>query len=199
MEFILAYIIGSIPFGYLIARARGINIQKHGSGSIGATNVSRVLGGRWGKLCFLLDFSKGLMSIFFYQLYNPQGKLIHLLLIVVLLIIGHCFSVFLKFSGGKGVAVGAGALVMLTPISFITCLLFWLVIYKTTKIVAVASILTAVLLPCLSIVYSSCELELGADKFFGFYLFIAFFIIFTHRKNLRRLLDKEEFKFGDKK
>ena len=196
MIYFLAYIIGSIPFGYLIAKTKKIDIRQHGSGNIGATNVFRVLGKKWGKLCFSLDFSKGLIPVYFFQLYLSEVELIKLMVFVILLILGHCFSIFLKFNGGKGIAVGAGALFILTPKIFITCFILWLIIYKMTKIVAVASIFSSLLLPCLSLIYNHWDIENGADKFFYFYLFIAIFFIFTHRVNLKRLIAKEEFKFN---
>ena len=111
---LLSYLIGSIPFGYLIGRCHGLDIRKEGSGNIGATNVTRVIGPWWGKLCFLLDFLKGLLPAGSAVLLTGNGVLedpYHLLPAAATLavVLGHIYPVFLKFRGGKGMSGCGGA------------------------------------------------------------------------------------------
>src|SRR6266446_5037895 len=110
------YLIGSIPFGYLVARSRGVDIFRHGSGNIGATNVGRVLGKRFGIFVFVLDFAKGAVPTGIAR--SVAGSAEDLLPVAAALaaVIGHMFPVYLRFKGGKGVATGAGVVFVLLPL-----------------------------------------------------------------------------------
>src|SRR6516164_9073771 len=113
-----SYLLGGIPFGYLVGRWRGIDIFQHGSGNIGATNVGRLLGRRWGVLVFLLDFAKGAVPVLLAGLV-PQGDSLPPATLKVTAglaaFLGHLFPVYLRFHGGKGVATGAGVVAVLAP------------------------------------------------------------------------------------
>ncbi|MFN0011701.1 MAG: glycerol-3-phosphate 1-O-acyltransferase PlsY [Phycisphaerales bacterium] len=154
----LAFLSGSIPFGYVLGRARGLDIRQHGSKNVGATNVGRVLGRPWGFLCFGLDFLKGFVPTLGYGLYegvvgSPRvepGVLWPWLAVMTACVLGHIFSPWLGFKGGKGVATGFGALAGVWPIMgapVLVAFLVWLIVLKTTRYVGLASIVAAACLP----------------------------------------------------
>ena len=153
-----AYLIGAIPFGYLIARARGIDIREHGSRNIGATNVGRVLGKKYGRLCLILDMAKGALPVLIAgwitgllgapSISAAQSWL--WLAVVAATVLGHIFPIYLRFKGGKGVATGFGALAAMWPaltLSALAALLIWIITVKATRFVSIASCAAAVSLP----------------------------------------------------
>jgi len=158
---IVGYLLGSCPNGLLIARSRGVDIRKHGSGNIGATNVLRVMGKKWGYLVFALDAFKGFaavrLALVLAFALNPNGLHHELVGIVggLAAILGHTFPVWLRFRGGKGVATSAGVLLGLMPIAVISVFLVWLALFKGTRYVSVASIGAAAALPFF--LHSICE------------------------------------------
>lgn len=148
-----AYFLGAVPFGYLIARAKGVNIFEQGSGNIGATNVGRVLGRRLGILVFALDFLKGAASVaialwlkqqFFSEAIWAGGYVEVLAGLAAFL--GHIFPVYLRFRGGKGVAAGFGAVLMLVPIPTLIAFGVWVVILSATRLMSLASIAAVIVL-----------------------------------------------------
>jgi glycerol-3-phosphate acyltransferase PlsY len=157
IAWVLAYLIGSIPFGFIVARGRGIDIRKHGSGNIGATNVGRVLGKKLGFICFGLDVAKGLvptlaagalLTALTFPL--PAPETLAWLGVAAMTIVGHMFPVWLNFKGGKGVATGFGALLGVYPVLTLasaTALLVWVVCVKITRYVGISSCIAAVLMP----------------------------------------------------
>src|SRR5262249_13807282 len=154
---LLGYLVGAIPFGYLVARARGINIFEHGSGNIGATNVGRVLGRKFGLLVFVLDFCKGALPAAAGWALAPrlsEDLAPDLLGVVagVAALLGHLFPVYLRFHGGKGVATAAGVVTVLLPGPALGALLAWLVVVSATRYVSFASLCAALVL---------CLLRLG--------------------------------------
>jgi acyl phosphate:glycerol-3-phosphate acyltransferase len=174
--FILAYFIGGIPIGYLIARLKGIaDIRSHGSGNIGATNVARVLGWPYFVLIFLLDAGKAFLFIFFL---NPYFDSIQLYIAITCLFLGNIFSPFLQGRGGKGVATLYGLLAALHPIVVLLLLSIWVLLLIIIKIVGIASVGAAVSLPLL--VYSVSDNYM----LFFFSWFCALMIIWTHRNNI---------------
>ena len=132
LAILLAYLVGAIPFGLLIARAQGVNIRTQGSGNIGATNVLRILGKKWGIITLLLDALKGyLPTLLCSSLMN--GSTGQVLAVGVATVIGHTFPVYIGFKGGKGVATSAGMLLALAPeaigvglLVWILCMIIWL-------------------------------------------------------------------------
>lgn len=165
---VLGYLLGSVPVGFLIARARGVDIRRHGSGNIGATNVWRVMGWRTGALCFALDMLKGLVPTLmatalatrgFTRMPAPTFKdldaaLLNLgpLMVGGAAMLGHIFPVWLKFKGGKGVATGFGALLGVWPVmtvAMIGALLVWLIATRITRMVGISSVIAAAMAPVL--------------------------------------------------
>jgi len=187
----IGYLLGAIPFGYLVSKCRGIDIRQHGSGNIGATNVFRILGRPWGVLVFALDVLKGVVAV---QL--AMGLYSANLGIVAGLgcFLGHCFPVWLGFKGGKGVAVGAGILIGLTPWTAVIGLIIWGVTFQISRYVSLASILAAISLPV--IVWL---LQRQVDAIFWFTLVISLLAIWRHRTNIQRLLAGTESRFEKKK
>ena len=185
VSFLFGFICGAIPFGYIIGRIKGIDIKKQGSGNIGFTNVNRTLGFWYALPVFLLDFAKGLLPTLFAH---------HLGLTAIFAgvgaILGHIFTPVLKFRGGKGVATTFGAVLALTPISFIVGIGIFAVILFAFSYVSLSSISFAIALPILTIIFARNDW-----KIFLFALFAGIVIILTHRSNIQRLLNKEESKF----
>ncbi|MBE0449820.1 MAG: glycerol-3-phosphate 1-O-acyltransferase PlsY [Clostridia bacterium] len=188
---IIGYIIGSIPFSYLIPKWLGrIDIRQHGSGNTGTTNVVRTLGLRIGIVAFLGDFIKGIIpTVIGFVLFSTLGGIVG----GSFAILGHCYSIWLKFKGGKGIATSAGVLVILMPLILIILLTIQFIIIFATKIMSLASISSAILLPILTaLLYSNDEL-----LYFSF--FLAIFVIFKHKDNIKRLVKGEENKLSIKK
>jgi glycerol-3-phosphate acyltransferase PlsY len=197
---ILSYAIGSIPWGLLIGKFNGLDIRRHGSGNIGATNVRRVLGRDWGYACFALDFLKGLAAVqvglrLASGSSGPLGVELAGLFAAAAVVAGHVFPFWLRFKGGKGVATSIGALVAIAfwPVFF--CLLAWVAMFYLSRYVSVASLSAAAVLPVAHIV-------LKRGDAFGptlvLLLALAALIVFCHRSNIRRLIEGTEHRFGQK-
>jgi glycerol-3-phosphate acyltransferase PlsY len=152
LTILAAYLIGAIPFGYLVARARGVNIFEHGSHSIGATNVGRVLGRKFGILVFVLDFAKGAGPVALAMWLKPNfddelwSRGYVKVAAGLAAFLGHLFPIYLSFHGGKGVAAGLGAVSLLLPIPAIAGLFAWFVLLCSTRIMSIASLAAVVVL-----------------------------------------------------
>lgn len=198
-----SYLLGSIPFGYLAGQIAGIDVRKTGSGNIGATNVVRVLGKRYGYPVFALDFLKGLGAVKLSMLIatpaQPDWASPEMVRILAALcsVIGHSFPPWLKFKGGKGVATSAGALLGLVPQATVIGLAIWLLVFWLTRYVSLASVLTAVALP-LVIFIINCRGETETRPVFYASLCIAAVVIWRHRLNLSRLIRGREPRFTRK-
>ena len=186
---LVAYVIGSIPTGYLIVKAKtGQDIRTIGSGSTGATNVKRVLGKNYFFLVMILDAIKGALPVILAKLFATVGLSIGLAPVVaaVAVIIGHSKSVFLQFKGGKSVASGVGTILALNWIVGLIIALVWGVITYTTKYVSVGSIIALVVSPF--IMYF-----LGAPIAYVAYCALgAIYIVYLHRENIKRLIQGNE-------
>jgi len=197
-----SYLLGSIPFGYLIGRIAGIDIRKVGSCNIGATNVVRVLGKRYGYAVFLLDFFKGFgavkLSMLLAMRSPPDLSSPELFGIIAAVssIVGHSYPPWLKFKGGKGVATSAGALLALTAVGGLIGFGIWIVIFWLTRYVSVASITAALLLPIVILVIS--WRNENAKVIFYFSVCVAAVVIWRHRSNLSRLMNGTEPRFTRK-
>jgi len=202
---VAGYLLGSVPFGLLIGLSRGVDIRKKGSRNIGATNVSRILGRKWGIFCFFLDISKGLIPVLLALFYLraigqiESGKMNTaaqgaLLLTGAACILGHIFSVFLRLRGGKGVSTWIGVLLGIWPYFTITAafvLAVWVAVWGMTHYVSLASITAAIAFPLgfFVLVYQSKNWELSELwLLFAFSCLMAVLIIFRHRSNIVRLL-----------
>ncbi len=188
MSLIFAFLIGSIPSGFIIGQLQGKDIRRLGSGNIGATNVTRVLGKKAGILTLILDVLKGIVAIILFQ--NLPESNVYLLGLAA--IFGHCFSPFLKFKGGKGVATSLGVFLYLSPYQGLTVLIVFLISLKLTHYVSLSSILAALALP-VAIYSTNYNLEL-----FQVSLITSALIIYKHKENIERILKGTENKFSKK-
>jgi len=214
---LIGYFLGALPFGYLVAKAHGVDIFKVGSGNPGATNVRRVLGSRAGNLVFALDFLKGsaaaalplLIAYASAHILTPPPSLpadevgyFHeeamdtakneALFAVLGAVLGHSFSLFTHFKGGKGVATAAGGLVVLMPVPCGIGIAVFFAAYFTTRYVSLGSILAAVAVPVASWLFGNpLPLKLVATG-------VGLFVIVRHRANIKRLLTGTENKFSKK-
>ena len=147
------YILGSLPFSFWLGRLKGVDLRNIGSGNIGATNLARALGARWGLLAFLLDMGKGFIAVFLAgyisTFFTDNIVSVTLLQIIggIASIIGHNWSIWLKFKGGKGVATSAGVFFGLAPIPLLLALAMWLVVFALFRYVSLASIISSISLP----------------------------------------------------
>ncbi len=148
---VAAYLIGSVPFGYIAGRLNGIDLREHGSRNIGATNAVRVLGKAWGIPVFVMDFLKGFAPLLYMKLHLggeltafTPGQMGWFLGVMFALILGHTFTCFLKFKGGKGVATTGGCLFALSPWVGLAALLFWIGSMILTRYVSFSSIMAGV-------------------------------------------------------
>ena len=191
---IISYFIGSISFAVIISKWHGIDILKEGSGNPGSTNVKRVVGKKAGNLVFALDFLKGALPVGSVLHFFPDHPHVFYLGILALIgtILGHSFSIFLKFKGGKGVAVSMGGIMMLMPVTCFIGLLIWVITFYLTRYVSLASLLFGFSLPLSSWLLSQ-KLE-----FIVLSSFLTIFIIIRHLANIKRLLSGTENKFEKK-
>ncbi len=180
--FFLSFLSGSVMFGFLIPKIKGIDIREHGSGNPGATNVVRVLGKKWGILVFILDFLKAAIPVYFfkYKYVAAAGA-----------ILGHVFTPWLGFKGGKGVACTVGAMFVISPVATISgALVFWIV-KRITGIVSIASFIMS--LSFVLVLYFTNKSNFGRTEAV-FSIFIILLILWTHRENWKRLIKGEELK-----
>jgi glycerol-3-phosphate acyltransferase PlsY len=196
---LLSYLIGSIPSGYLAGRIAGIDIRKRGSGNIGATNVTRELGKRYGYPVFLADFTKGFATVAIAALVGKQYNLANSsellqLVAAIFCVIGNTFPVWLRFKGGKGVATSAGALFGLTPLATMVAVVVWVTVFEITRYVSVASIVAALALPLTVLVLTELNPAHGFLLFY-FSICLAAIVLLRHRSNVLRLIRGTEQRF----
>lgn len=192
------YLAGSIPSGFLVGRARGIDIRQHGSGNIGATNIFRTLGKKYGIFVFACDALKGAAAVlagghFAGRHFSPAVAGI---LGAVACILGHNFPVWLKFKGGKGVATSLGVVIGLVPLAAAVSFGIWAVVFFASRYVSLASIIGAVAVP-VTVAFTAR----GADRapLLIFTSLAALLIVARHCPNIRRLLAGTEHRFGKPK
>jgi glycerol-3-phosphate acyltransferase PlsY len=199
----LGYLIGSVNFAVLVAKKHGVDILKEGSGNPGATNVKRVLGKGPGNLVFALDALKGFVGAglpYLFLRIEETGSAadIHFTICVagfVGTLLGHCFSCFLKFKGGKGVASTIGGLLVLLPVPILIGAAIWGLVFTLSRYVSLASIALGVSLPLSCWLLPLCtKLTFGQPEFW-FAAAIAAFNVWTHRSNIGRLLAGTESRF----
>jgi acyl phosphate:glycerol-3-phosphate acyltransferase len=201
---VLCYLIGSIPTSIIVGKLlKGIDIREHGSGNAGGTNVFRVLGWKPGVFVMVFDAFKGFAATFWISQIAISAISIGPELVQIIAgiaaIIGHIWTVFARFKGGKGVGTAAGMLLALYPWALLICVLVFGTVLFFTKIVSISSITAAVTLPVVLSIF-----RFGYDKDFALSLYVfgffaAALIVFTHRSNIKRLLNGTENRFGKKK
>lgn len=201
LSLFVSYLLGSIPCAYFLGKIfKGIDIRKHGSGNVGATNAFRVLGPLFGTVALIFDVAKGLVCPTLIADYlamadNFSWGLSLRIILGLTAVIGHNWTIFLKFRGGKGVATSLGVVIGLATMSYslaivlLFLILTWLAVFLATGFVSLSSIFSALLVPVFMIIFNVPNelLILG--------LFLSFFIIFRHKPNIYRLLHKEEHRF----
>ncbi len=200
---LVSYFIGSIPWGYLIGRANGIDIRKFGSHNIGATNVTRVLGAVPGRICFVLDFLKGWFPVVFFGSARAASHLALTpgwcaLLAAAAAVLGHVFPVWLKFKGGKGVATSIGACLAMAFWAVVIGALAWFIVYKKTLVVAIASLTLAVVTPLSALILRLTGLSYIPWQAIVLMFLLGALIVLRHRENIQRLLKGEENSFQKK-
>ena len=198
-----SYLLGSIPFGYVAGKIRGIDIRKIGSGNIGATNVVRVLGKRYGYSVFVLDFLKGFgavkisMSIATDARPEWASPEIFGIFAAIASVIGHSFPVWLKFRGGKGVATSAGALFGLIPLAALIGIVIWVLVFWFTRYVSVASVVAAATLPLVILIMTRLN-QIHGNALFYSSLGLSAVVMWRHRSNFSRLMHGSEPRFTRK-
>lgn len=207
----VGYLLGALPFGYLVARSKGVNIFEVGSKNPGATNVRRVLGSGPGNLVFFLDALKGAVAVGWMQVFwlvaatwnvrpgagdvSPADAALVLYCGIAGLVgalLGHSFSCFTRFRGGKGVATATGGLVVLMPLPLLVSAAAWFVTFAASRYVSLASILAAALLPLAAWLLHAPRVLVGIA------VAIAAFVVLRHRTNIQRLLSGTEARFVKK-
>lgn len=184
---LLSYLIGSIPSGFLLTKyVMKKDVRQYGSGNIGATNVARVMGLKSGILVAVFDILKGYLGVLVGQAILGSGASAVILLVAIAAIAGHDWSIFLGFSGGKGVATTFGVILRLYPLAFLIYALIWLLLVITTRYVSLGSIIGSMSLP-IAVYFSGFE---TIHVFFA--VLLSLFVMYTHRANIKRLLNGEE-------
>src|SRR5574338_790331 len=198
-----SYLLGSVPFGYLAGRLAGIDIRQTGSGNVGATNVVRVLGKRYGYPVFALDVLKGFGAVKISMLLAPgrppewNSPEILGIFAAICSVLGHLYPPWLKFKGGKGVATSAGALLALTPLATMIAVAIWVVVFWTTRYVSLASVVAAIVLPFVVILVRSHDPNKGRPLVYSSAC-VAAMVVWRHRSNLSRLMRGTEPRFTRK-
>lgn len=186
-----AYLLGSIPTGYLVARTKGLDIRQHGSGNIGATNVLRTLGKPLGISVFILDALKGYAAAWLPHLIAPAAPDWLPIASAVAAIAGHNYTPWLGFKGGKGIATSAGVLLALLPLAVLAIAVVWCAVFFTTRYVSLASLSAAAALPVAVALLWHFGLG-GNPPLILFALLISTLAIWRHRTNIKRLREGTE-------
>ncbi len=191
------YLVGSVPFAYIVPKVfGGLDIRQHGSGNVGATNVGRVMGWRYGVPVFFLDVLKGLVPVYLASKYfalDPGHPLI--ILCGVGAILGHVFPIYLRFKGGKAAATSVGVFLVLAPKAILGALLVWCVIVAVTRYVSLGTMLGSIAL-CILFAYFYPD-PFGEGRYLmGVSAAMPPFIIFRHKENIKRLFAGTEPKLG---
>jgi glycerol-3-phosphate acyltransferase PlsY len=181
-----SYLIGSIPFGYLVGKyLKGIDIRKYGSGNIGVANAFRVMGKKYALLVLIGDCIKGYLAVMLSKLFFAE-MIWFFLLVGISAIIGHNWSVFLKFKGGKGIATTYGVVLAFYPLIAIISAIIWALIVIATKFAALGSIVSIFVMAALSFLFQT------PFEFKIFVIIILLFAIIRHGSNINRLINKKE-------
>jgi glycerol-3-phosphate acyltransferase PlsY len=195
---VASYLLGSIPAAYIAGKSKGIDLRKHGSGNLGATNVIRVLGTKVGLLVFAFDMAKGAIPVLFFPPWVTAagGPIADPVIVGIICgiaaVIGHVRPIYLKFGrGGKGVATAAGMFLALAPIQTLLALIIFAVVLLSSGFVSLGSLTSGLMLPVL------LGLTVGVrSPVFAISAVVAVFVFWTHRANIARLRNGEEHRFG---
>lgn len=206
---VAAYLIGSVPFGYLAGRLNGLDLREHGSCNIGATNAVRVLGKKWGIPVFICDFLKGYIPLLLMKLHLggdatqfSAADMGWFLGVLFALVLGHTFTCFLKFKGGKGVATTGGCLFAVSPLVGAVAVASWVLMMLLTRYVSLSSMFAGVgmMLTAVYVFYMMDGTMSVADSMvLGLLGFIFLLVVWKHRTNIVRLCNGTEPKAFSKK
>lgn len=187
---LIAYLLGSVPTAYLLVRvAVGEDIRTRGSGNVGGTNALRTAGWRIGIAVTLIDVVKGVLAVWLMRLYNPESGWVAAAVLAAVL--GHCYPVWLKFQGGKGVATGFGAFLVIAPLSALAALGLWFVVLAISRWVSLASMVASAAFPLLLKLIDRPDLRtLSAVSV------AAVVIVLRHGSNMRKIVAGEEARIG---
>ena len=195
---VISYLLGSIPFGYLIVKlSHGRDVRYSGSGNIGATNVTRVAGKAAGLATFLLDGCKGYLAVWL-AIHWFRADVLWVMIAAVVAVLGHMFSCWLKFRGGKGVATGLGVFLPISWQAMVAAIVLWLIVLAFWKYVSLASIVAAAALPFLVYAFYAprhgppLPVSLGST-------IVSVLIILKHSENIRRLIAGKEGRITNQK
>ena len=189
----LAYIIGGLPFGYLIVRLScGKDVRTMGSGNIGATNVHRTVGRNAGLIVLLLDIVKGVLAVWIAALLTHNNPLA-LALAALAVMLGHCYSVFLRFKGGKAVACFIGAFLFLAPLALAVSLISFITTVSISRYISLGSIVAALVFP-----FAVWRVDHPAQPIVIGSVFAALLIVYRHKANILRLVNGQESVFSIK-
>ena len=192
---VVAYLLGSVPFGFLVAKARqGRDIRSTGSGNIGAANVARVVGPGAGALTLLLDAAKGYLAVWLAARFTGESGATWMILAALAAIVGHVFPVWLGFRGGRGVATGVGVFLLICWPAVLAALVIWLAVVLFWRYVSLGSMVAAASLPLL--VYLLYDLKYAPPQAVSIgTLVAALIVIVKHRPNIQRLVAGTEPRF----
>jgi len=187
-----SYLIGAVPSSYIMGKlVRGIDLREHGSGNLGAANSFRVLGTKAAMPVLLFDIGKGFISVRYFADLGGSS-FAYALLAAFVVVLGHSYSLFVGFSGGKGVGTSAGAFLALAPHATAVCFTLWLIVLLVTRIVSLASLVAAVLLPPAILVSNRIFNSETHRSILILSIAVAVLLIYTHRSNIRRLREGKE-------
>ena len=197
---ILSYFIGSIPPSIIAGKLlRGIDIRDYGSGNAGATNTVRVLGFKVGFIVGLIDVFKGFFCTYFFARWWGEGTGISIVMFQILCgltaVLGHVFTIFASFKGGKGVNTALGVFIGLVPIPALTAVGVWLILFLSTGYVSLGSVIAPFAVPVMILVQSKFFNHKVSSVIFSFSIVMVLFIVWTHRSNIKRLIQGKESRF----
>ena len=194
-----AYMIGAVPWAFIIGKCKGIDIREYGSGNVGATNVRRTLGRKYGILCFFLDFMKGFVPVAALNLMIKYDILqisdIAVVLASFASVFGHMWPIYLGFKGGKGVSTIAGILLAVAPLSLIAGGILWTIVFYSSGYVSLASLLSAVSLPLSAYLLSKSGIYPLSFNLLMMLAVMAGLVLIRHLGNIKRLLKGTENRF----
>lgn len=210
--FIFGYVFGSIPFGYIIGKLKGVDIRTIGSCNIGATNVTRNFGKKWGVPCFFLDAAKGAIPVACVSTLTLHPSCVWMLpymmpITIIGVVAGHMFPIWLNFKGGKGVSTIIGAIFVLSPLPVLIGLIAWLITFTISRYVSLASIVFAVVMPLMQNILPIflktqlpwwCSINPSWQTSLLLTL-LCVLMVMKHRSNIKRLVNHQEHRFGNSK
>jgi len=196
---LLAYLLGSIPTSFIFGKLlQGIDLRQHGSGNVGATNALRILGVKIGIITLILDIAKGFFAVYIISIILHDATNLMLIFAGLAAILGHIFTIFLKFKGGKGVATSAGVFIALAPVATLSAFILFLIVVAVSKYVSLGSLLAAAALFLIEFIINLTN-NFNDLEILIFTGIIALFIIIRHKANIGRLRKGEENKISFKR